>query len=399
MTVAGSLKIGTLLLQAGIVTEEDLADSVQVAKRMRLPLGRVLVGTGFLSDEILNASLSAQSLIRDSIVPHEVGVKALKAVNKRGITFEDALSEYGLHSDQLEFTTKLGQLLVDSGMISVLQRNEGLQTALAAGLPIGRVLVLRRALSSRHIYAALSAQVMIRAGKITREQAVETLTISKINECSFQATLKEKGYVQPTVSTRIMLGELLIISNQITEIEFITALENSLIDDVPLGKVLIEGGLITQAKLDRTLEAQSKVADGLLTAVEAADHLQRDQYDVDVTTEMPVAFADLSNAGELNFGVPQLLVLGRVITHHQASSAHAKSLATGLTVEQVLLARDQIDSKIIAAVTRCIELYQLNSITAEEAILSLHTWLSSRGDQIDEVVARVAQRDLVDVGI
>jgi hypothetical protein len=40
-------------------------------------------------------------------------------------------------------------------------------------------------------------------------------------------------------------------------------------------------------------------------------------------------------------------------------------------------------------------LYETNKITAEEAILALHTWISNRDQPIDDIIDRVAQRDLV----
>jgi hypothetical protein len=412
MAVSGSLKIGTLLLQAELVQENDLMDSVQVAKRVKLPLGRVLIGTGFLSDDMLNAALAAQSLIRDKIVSHEAAVKALKATNERGIGFEEALRELGLHSEHLEFTAKLGQLLVDSGMVSVAQRNEALQTALAAGLPIGRVLVLKRALSNLSAYAVLSAQVMIRAASITREQAVEALKTFRTESCTFEAALMNAGYIQSNVSNKVMLGELLIISNQISEVDFLTALEKSLSNDLPLGTVLLESGLITKEKLDRTLDVQSKVTEGKVTATVAADFLQQeDSESLALSPEMPEAqkgipgrqgtqkdaaedFVDLRHLGQANFGVPELLIMGKVITHRQANSAQEEAIRTGVSLEKVLLARELIDSNVLDTANRCLLLYGMHTITAEEAILVLHAWLSKQDEVIDDVLSRIAQRDL-----
>jgi hypothetical protein len=340
MSSSGSLKIGTLLLQAELVQEHDLMDSVQVAKRAKLPLGRVLIGAGFISDDMLNAALAAQSLIRDKVLAHEIAVKTLKAINERGIGFEEALREFGLHSDHLEFTARLGQLLVDSGMISAAQRNEAMQTALSGGLPIGRVLVLKRALSAISAYAALSAQVMIRADNITREQAVQALQTFRTSKCTFEEALMKAGYVKSNISNKIMLGELLIISDQISEEDFLTTLENSLGKDIPLGTVLIESGLITKEKLERILDAQRKVTEGQMTAEDAASFLQQDDgKSPPVSEDASVEFVDLRHLGQAIFGVPDLLIRGKVITHRQANSAQSEAIASELPLEQVLMAR------------------------------------------------------------
>jgi hypothetical protein len=399
VATAGSLKIGTLLLQAELVQESDLADSVQVAKRMKLPLGRVLIGTGFISDDVLNAALAAQSLIRDKILDHEIAIKALKAINERGIGFEEALREFGLHSENLEFTAKLGQLLVDSGMINLGQRNEALQTAFAAGLPIGRVLVLKSVLSPLSVYAALSAQVMIRADNITRDQAIDALKTVRISKCTFEMALKSAGYAKPKVANKIMLGELLIISDQITEVDFLTALESSLCNDHPLGTVLIESGLITKEKLDRTLEIQKKVTEGKMSSAAAAEYLQQDDGDGSGSpAKMPGkkihGQADLSGPEKGAFGIAELLMLCKVITHRVANSAEAEAERTGSKFEDVLLARGVVEPNILETAIRCLSLHSMNTITSEEAILVFHAWLSKRDEVIDDVLSRIAQRDL-----
>jgi hypothetical protein len=394
MTMAGSLKIGTLLLQADLVKESDLADSVQVAKRMKLPLGRVLIGTGFITDDLLSAALAAQSLIRDKILSHDIAIKSLKAINERGIGFEDALREFGLHSEHLEFTAKLGQLLLDSGLINPTQRNEALQTALAAGLPIGRVLVLKGALSPLYIYAALTAQVMIRSGYIDRDKAIEALKTVKSEKITLEKALKDMGFVKPKVANKIMLGELLIISDQISEVDFLTALENSLSNDLPLGTVLIETGLISQEKLDRTLEAQKLVTTGQMTANSACEYLQKEEIDGYGKSSEKIALGNLTSIPNNELGVIQMLVLGKVITTRHADSAMAEAKRTGQTQEEVLLARELFDTKVLETTKRCLQLHSMGTITAEEAILVLHAWLSQRDEMIDDVLSRIAQREL-----
>ena len=360
---------------------------------MKLPLGRVLIGTGFLTDDVLNAALSAQSLIRDNLLPQDVAVKALKEVQKKGITFAEALREFGINADHLEFTNKLGQLLVDSEMITVNQRNESLQVALAAGLPIGRVLVFKRAISNMHAYGALSAQVLIRAKKIAREQAVEALKMSKKSNCTFEAALRNGGYVNTNASNRIMLGELFIISNQISEVEFLTALENSLSDDRPLGKVLIDLQLISQDQLDRALAAQSQVCNGELSAADAAELLQ--QIDIESMPLETPATASAIASSEPAFGILELLVFGKLITNHQANYARLESVSSGLSLPQVLVQRELVGSITLEGVSRCLAFYENSINTAEESILAFYTWYARPDQPVDDVICRIAQRDLV----
>jgi hypothetical protein len=235
---------------------------------------------------------------------------------------------------------------------------------------------------------------MIRANNITRAQAVEALKTTWSSSCSFEEALKHVGYIKSNVSNKVMLGELLIISNQISEVDFLTALENSLINDLPLGTVLIEAGLITKEKLELTLATQKRVTAGEMTAAKAAEFLQQDDSEFGSAAGEPT-FAEMPNGGLANFGVAELLIFGKVITHRQATSAQAEAIRTGLPLQQVLLSRQLIDVNILETANRCLLLHGMNTITAEEAILVLHAWLSKRDELIDDVLSRIAQRDLV----
>jgi hypothetical protein len=89
-----------------------------------------------------------------------------------------------------------------------------------------------------------------------------------------------------------------------------------------------------------------------------------------------------------------MLVLGKVITNRHAESAMAEARRTGQTQEEVLLARGFFDAKVLETTKRCLQLHAMGTISAEEAILVLHAWLSKRDELIDDVLSRIAQRDL-----
>jgi hypothetical protein len=153
--------------------------------------------------------------------------------------------------------------------------------------------------------------------------------------------------------------------------------------------------LITKEKLERILDAQRKITAGQMTVEDARNFLQQDNSQgLPVSKEMPEEFVDLRHLGQAIFGVPDLLIRGKVITHSQANSAQAEAIRSELPLEQVLLARGLIDSNVLDIAKRCIVLHGKKTITTEEAILVLNAWLSKRDQAIDDVLARIAQRDL-----
>lgn len=76
-TKVDTIKIGQLLLGAGLLSGADLAEALEIAKESGQLIGRVLVMSGFVSDEQLKAGLSVQEKIRNNQLSLDDGIRAL----------------------------------------------------------------------------------------------------------------------------------------------------------------------------------------------------------------------------------------------------------------------------------------------------------------------------------
>lgn len=76
-TKVDTIKIGQLLLGAGLLSGADLAEALEIAKESGQLIGRVLVMSGFVSDEQLKAGLSVQERIRNNQLSLDDGIKEL----------------------------------------------------------------------------------------------------------------------------------------------------------------------------------------------------------------------------------------------------------------------------------------------------------------------------------
>ena len=244
--------IGDLLVKSGLVSLGQFADAMPISLKTGLPVGRVLVGSGFLTEPEFKASVMAQSLVRENLLPIDLAIKALKLAREKRLSFEEALTELGWRSEYYETTNKLGDLLVEAGCIARKDLEEALDACFTSGLPLGRVLVLRGKVNEMLTYAALTAQVLLREGNITREQALDGLRIVAKRKITLEESLDQQGLANRRGHT-IRLGELLMLANLVSEIDLLSAVERGMLDEQPIGQVMVRVGLITEQMLDQAL--------------------------------------------------------------------------------------------------------------------------------------------------
>lgn len=266
---AGGVRLGDLLTQAGLLRPEELREAMQIAKHQSLPVGRVLIMSGFLSDGQLRAAVQAQSLLKDGVINLDTVLQALSIVGKEEMALEDAFRQLGLDVQQSQPTNKLGELLIEAELISREVLDQALAQSTQSGLPLGRILILTGALVEQLLSSALNAQVLVRDHKIAREQAVQGLRAARDRHISLEQSLAETGLQLPSHNT-IKLGELLVKSGIMPDTNLMDYVELGLVQEQPLGQILISQGVINEHILANALELQRMVAGGSLIGDQAA---------------------------------------------------------------------------------------------------------------------------------
>ena len=90
-----TILIGELLVRAGMLSQEDLDDALDIAKDSRQLIGRVLVMSGFITDAQLQVALKAQEHLRSGQIGLDVALSTLRLANKSSISFDQALGRLG----------------------------------------------------------------------------------------------------------------------------------------------------------------------------------------------------------------------------------------------------------------------------------------------------------------
>lgn len=167
--------LGDLLIDSGTLDAEMLEKGLSASQRSGLPLARVLVLQGALSEFVAYAALTAQTLLRDEKIARDQAVGALRLTKMHGDSLEDYLEFGGLRKIRPDHILRLGEFFVLAELVSELDLLSAVETGLAEAKPIGQILVESGLVGENVVEAALDLQDLIRANKISPNKAVDVL--------------------------------------------------------------------------------------------------------------------------------------------------------------------------------------------------------------------------------
>ncbi len=211
------LRLGDLLMEAGILSSTYIKEALARYEEQGLPIGKVLVVSGYLSDAELRNALNLQYMVNDRLLTRRDAIDVLKTSHANRLTLEESFRRTGLVQPEEQETNKLGQLLVDSGNVDQDQVDDALRASSTTGLPLGHILCHLNLISQQIINRALLIQQFVRRGQIIRTQGIESLRFAGEREERLERLQINRGYKRQPLRGTPVLGDLLLSAGVATD--------------------------------------------------------------------------------------------------------------------------------------------------------------------------------------
>ncbi len=270
--------IGELFVKAGVISQKQLDDTARSAGTKHLHIGQMLTMSGFINHRDLQSAVDAQSMLRDKVIDMTLAARCLKISCKSGASFQDLVKEeLAIEQQASSQTNRLGELLIDSGIINKAVFGAAMQRSLATGLPLGRILVLNGSMPDSLLRVALELQVRVRDDMMHRREALEAL---KNEGSKAGATLTgDQGLyadlkLKPTRQKTVRIGELLVMANFLNETDVMSCLELGLLTERPIGEIMVEQGYVSNDMLQVALVVQQMIEEGLFDREQAGQAMR-----------------------------------------------------------------------------------------------------------------------------
>jgi hypothetical protein len=370
------LRIGELLIKSEVISDADLSQAMKTAESTGLPVGRVLIMAGFVSEGAFQAAVQAQSLVRDEILPLDKALEALKLVAEEHVTFAEALKRSGVDPQVDHESNKLGELLLESLVVPEEHLATAMRTSSGTGLPLGRLLVSLGLLSDEILTTALNAQTLIRSQKLPRAQAISGLRAANERRKPLEAALTEQGFYRGPHRPSIRLGELLVRSGLISKDELDDAIIKNLVEPRWIGQVFLEGGFLDGPMLESALLIQEMAANETLTIEEAVQTMRR-LHATECALEEALALLELApEQFKTKVRYIDVLKVAGLIDPSETRFDLAKSLAPSssdaLYTGRTLMQDGLIDRRVYLGSLRCYYLIATGWLNMQQGIIALN---------------------------
>lgn len=241
-------KLGTILLDSKLISDEKLVHALEFSKVAGIPLGKTLKILNYLSELLVNNALKAQELIQTGEVSFDEGRFVLQTSNLFQTSFLQALEITRLEPNDQE-SLKFGNLLKIFG-VSSFKVKLCLKIAQKSGEKFG--------------------DVAVKTGLITEEIQKNTLRIQ-----NGVRKLKTPFLEQPKTvkDKRIRLGELLVLAGCIEKSKLDAAIENKSCTSY-IGKYLVHKEFISNSVLSYALCLQNLLRKELICSQFASQSLR-----------------------------------------------------------------------------------------------------------------------------
>lgn len=182
-------RIGELFVMADLMSKAALAECLEIELFKEKQFGQILLERGLATTEQLHCAVSLLSSIsNEELLPYQAAI-ALREVVQEDKNIYACLAE--LKASQENSDSRLGDLLVDSGMCQKDSIESALSNQSDSAVKVGSLLLKSKILSEPMLYKALRLQTALRLGYVSRTNAVKLLKGCFESESSLESVCEE----------------------------------------------------------------------------------------------------------------------------------------------------------------------------------------------------------------
>jgi|AGTN01.1.fsa_nt_gi hypothetical protein len=353
-------RLGELFFEAGIISRDVLTQGLTISKRVAMPIGRILIMSGHVSDLDVECAIAAQASLRDGSLDNDLAKELLRFSHVHQVTIEEAFKLNGI-SRGLGTLPRLGKLALAGGLVS----EQGLADAIAhsesSGYPLGKSLLALELISEPTLLVCLNLQILIRDNELTFLNAVKALESVHQRQLPLESALKEVGVKRVDRLARPRIGELLVAAGLLCHSDRMIVTELGTEHDVAFGQLLLQYNLLPQVVLEAVVQLQNMFDNPMFTKTRAVRLLK-------LVASTGSSLERLMDEFDVLEQVVALLRAAGVLDERVVRDTAATIVDFEQSIAEALITRGVLVPELSRAGIECLRKIELGEISYERAL-------------------------------
>jgi hypothetical protein len=373
-----SIEAYELLLRARILSPEELEDSIKLAERMHMSLGRMLEMNGYCAEATLPLVAQVQAMVASQELTLEAAVKAVEHIVHQQVSLEIALNlvkpTTQVKKEAPRKKNKLGDFLLVTGIITKHQLAIAQNKCVNTNLPLGMLLVNMGIISQSVYSCAITMLRLLRDNRIDYDLATHALKRASVRHLLAEESLYELTGHSDFELESSHTNHLLLISGLISSSQLLTAMEVELVDDKPISDVFIEYGYVSELCLHSALHLASMLIDGQVSEEQCCAIIKKMKLAVtdDDVNEILSTLDSVDDIEEpKTFEIADVLLASGLLSRDTLAVVKPLALSARKSLLRTLVEAEYLDEETAALINETKDFLDSGMIVMSQANIAL----------------------------
>lgn len=192
-----TVRIGELVAMAGLVSESDMLECLEIELVKEKQFGQILLEQGLVTSELLEAAIILQDMVASGNIKAFQAAEALRAVRDKGVMVYQAMAELKPPPQAPQKHISPQDLLVEAGFLDRDTIQQLVTDEETSSIRVGKKVLTAGIISEAFLYLALRTYSLFRQGFLSADQATKALALCKSDNMSLDEVLSKQGWFVP----------------------------------------------------------------------------------------------------------------------------------------------------------------------------------------------------------
>jgi hypothetical protein len=273
-----------------------------------------------------------------------------------------------------ELAIKIGDLFIRSNILTIEELEDAVKLADKMRQPLGRILQMNGYCSEANLEDTLNIQQRINDKTLTLESGVKAVEMVIKQGLEVDAAIRRLNPVatkRQELREKNIVGDMLAMTNIITQKQFTEAINHSLDTRLPLGTVLVNIGAVSVHVLECAVTLLEYTRDGVINKEQATHAMRLARFKSLSAQDALIEDMPGLQLPERDYGLKEVLVLAGVISENQLLVAREIELVEKQPLLTTLVDIGSCSHLCLDAAQQMMQMISEDSLTFEQGLMIL----------------------------